>query len=122
MIRLRNRYIAGALASQRLFLARNISAIPLSGPLAKYKTLIDSGIISEDQQQLKTLQKFQDLHENLLHYDPNAALFSSKPKQKENDTGFWGSLFGSSEAKVEIASKPIAIPKGIYLYGGVGCG
>lgn len=102
----------------------------VAGPLAKYNELVAAGNISEDPQQLKTLQSFHRLYVDLLTYTPEITTANAAPKTETVEPtkeSFWGSLFSTSspsskKAVPKIPSTMRSVPKGIYVYGGVGCG
>eukprot|EP00002_Diphylleia_rotans_P038413 TRINITY_DN8739_c0_g1_i1.p1 TRINITY_DN8739_c0_g1~~TRINITY_DN8739_c0_g1_i1.p1 ORF type:complete len:482 (+),score=85.87 TRINITY_DN8739_c0_g1_i1:49-1494(+) len=75
---------------------------PGSHPLTEYKKLVDIKFIKEDPDQLRTMGLLQDLFERIGDYTPSS-----------------GVLFSSSLFSWMKKSGP---PKGLYLYGGVGCG
>ncbi len=68
------------------------------GPYQSYRSLVDSGELSEDPCQEQAALHLQDLHEALGNFKP----------------GRRGGLFG--------LGKPQTTPTGLYLYGGVGRG
>ncbi len=89
--------------------------------------MIDQGVLTSDPQQLKTIESFQRLHDELVWYTPGAAAnFPATLKETPKSKGFWESIFSTDEDAKPIApavtAKPQSIPKGIYIYGGVGCG
>ena len=67
------------------------------------------------------IEQLQDLYERLRHYSPprvvHPSVESLDPKPK---TSFLGSLFGRGK-QVELKI-PESLPKGLYMYGDVGCG
>ena len=46
-------------------------------PLRQYQKLIDSGVLRGDDHQTRIIQKLQDLHDELLNYDPPMIPYSS---------------------------------------------
>ena len=46
-------------------------------PLRQYQKLIDSGVLRGDDHQTRIIQKLQDLHDELLTYDPPMIPYSS---------------------------------------------
>ena len=46
-------------------------------PLQQYQKLIDSGVLRGDDHQTRIIQKLQDLHDELLNYDPPMIPYSS---------------------------------------------
>lgn len=49
---------------------QNSSEDDLLTPLRQYQKLIDTGVLRGDDHQTRIIQKLQDLHDNLLHYNP----------------------------------------------------
>lgn len=98
----------------------SINASGDTRPIDQYQKLIDAGSLQDDDHQTKVVQKLQELHDNLLPYDPPPIPDSVKqPKPK-----LLGRLFGSSTRQpVNIpTSPPTNAPKSLYLYGDVGSG
>lgn len=83
-------------------------------PLRQYQKLIDSGVLRGDDHQTRIIQKLQDLHDELLNYDPPIIPYSSP----ENSLL---SRFFNRGSHIPI-SPPESAPKGLYLYGDVGTG
>ncbi len=117
---------------------------PAATPLEAYERAIFSGDLREDARQRGTVEKLQALWEALsspsLPKPPATpvAIHKPVPAKKAASTGFFGSLFGrsssptASDASASSASPsaaapgtflpPVGTPKGLYVYGGVGCG
>ncbi|PVD28146.1 hypothetical protein C0Q70_10731 [Pomacea canaliculata] len=74
-----------------------------SGPFASYFTKIRAGDLHQDSHQQKVVERLQVLHEQLVNYNPDV------------HTKSWIS-------KALWRNQKSTPPKGIYLYGGVGCG
>ncbi|GFF91157.1 protein AFG1 [Aspergillus udagawae] len=92
------------------------------GPLQEYEGRVRQGRLRDDPYQREIVQKLQDLHDVLKGYTPPAVVHPSveslDPKPKSS---FFGSLFGRKSAKAE-SKVPENLPKGLYMYGDVGCG
>lgn len=71
------------------------------------------------------IEKLQDLYERLTSYHPPAVVHPSPESldPKPKSSSFFGSLFGrnNDSAKSELTI-PESLPKGLYMYGDVGCG
>ncbi|CAG7962185.1 unnamed protein product [Penicillium nalgiovense] len=69
------------------------------------------------------IQNLQDLFEALKDYNPPKVVHpkpeSLDPEQKSS---FFGSLFGGGAKKRGKSAIPDNLPKGLYMYGDVGCG
>ncbi|KIK04720.1 hypothetical protein K443DRAFT_675736 [Laccaria amethystina LaAM-08-1] len=93
---------------------QNPSEDDLLTPLRQYQKLIDTGVLRGDDHQTRIIQKLQDLHDKLLHYDPPHI-----PRPSHN-TSLVSRIF-SRDPPVPT-SPPASAPKGLYLYGDVGTG
>ena len=98
---------------------RLLSSNSAGGPVVKYRDLVSAGTIREDALQLKKLQSFQRLYDQLLGYTPSSVDNASK-KVKGDEGGLWGNFFSSEKAPARPSGT--ASPKGLYVWGGVGCG
>ncbi|KAJ5580880.1 hypothetical protein N7450_007181 [Penicillium hetheringtonii] len=122
---------------------------PVDGPLREYDVRVEQGRLRDDPYQRGIIQNLQDLFEAVKSYNPPTvvhptpesldprskqsfldSLFASKdyhptaevpelqPKQS-----FFGSLFGGGASKTaQTSAVPENLPKGLYMYGDVGCG
>ncbi|KAL2012892.1 hypothetical protein VTN00DRAFT_417 [Thermoascus crustaceus] len=99
--------------------ARKTSSL---GPLDEYDRRVQEGRLRDDPFQRALIQHLQDLHDMLRGYTPPKVVHPSveslntKPK-----SSFFGSLFGRSSPP-EGPTIPENLPKGLYMYGDVGCG
>ncbi|KAJ5748025.1 uncharacterized protein N7511_009721 [Penicillium nucicola] len=98
------------------------SVAPKDGPLAEYNVRVEEGRLRDDEYQRGIIQGLQDLFEALTEYHPPKVVHpdpqSLDPQQKSS---FFGSLFGGSK-KATKSIIPENLPKGLYMYGDVGCG
>ena len=76
-----------------------------TGPMPRYRALIDQGVIHADPAQRLAVEQLQLLHMHLVSYDPD------KPKR------FGRALFGWGRER--ITEEPV---RGLYMFGGVGRG
>ncbi|TFK20359.1 AFG1 family mitochondrial ATPase [Coprinopsis marcescibilis] len=83
-------------------------------PLRQYEKLIDTGVLRGDDHQTRIIQKLQNLHTQLLDYEP-------QPIPDEAQSNSLLSRLFSRESPVPTSS-PENTPKGLYLYGDVGTG
>ncbi|PFH51313.1 hypothetical protein AMATHDRAFT_3163 [Amanita thiersii Skay4041] len=83
-------------------------------PIGQYHRLLESGILHGDDHQTRIIQKLQDLHDKLIHYNPPSIPFPS------TSASFFSRLL-SRELPLPTSPPPSA-PKGLYLYGDVGTG
>ncbi|CDZ98687.1 Predicted ATPase [Phaffia rhodozyma] len=101
----------------------------VNSPLGKYISLVDSGLLINDDHQRKIVRKLQNLHDRLESYYPKD-IPDKVPQPSSRGGGFLSRLFSnssppSSEDVVDHESSmtiPEDAPKGIYLYGTVGTG
>lgn len=71
-------------------------------------------IVVSDSLQIKTLTALQTLHEQLLTYEPPIFV-------KEDKRSIFSKWFSSGK-KSDTSAHKTNIPKGVYIWGGVGCG
>ncbi|KAK5111655.1 hypothetical protein LTR62_004760 [Meristemomyces frigidus] len=95
------------------------------GPLKEYDRRVKQGKLRDDEHQRMLIQSLQDLHDELMKYDPppvkHPTIASIQPKK----SSFFGSLFGGGGGSGggELNMTPLAsLPKGLYMYGDVGSG
>ncbi|PWY64074.1 putative mitochondrial ATPase [Aspergillus heteromorphus CBS 117.55] len=92
------------------------------GPLREYDLRVQQGRLRDDPYQRQIIEQLQDLYQRLTSYTPPPVVqpavesLDAKPKGS-----FFGSLFGRSSAK-QALTIPESLPKGLYMYGDVGCG
>ncbi|RAH71985.1 AFG1 family ATPase [Aspergillus aculeatinus CBS 121060] len=95
------------------------------GPLAEYDVRVQEGRLRDDPYQRQIIEKLQDLYERLTSYHPPAVVHPSPESldPKPKSSSFFGSLFGrnNDSAKSELTISE-SLPKGLYMYGDVGCG
>ncbi|CAB3407157.1 unnamed protein product [Caenorhabditis bovis] len=86
--------------SSKSFVLRRLA----SSLIDVYSKNVSSGLLNDDQFQRKIITDFERLRNEIDVYEPS---------QINRNTGFW-----------EFLRKPkeLNVPKGIYLYGSVGCG
>lgn len=75
--------------------------------IQQYTSLVDANLLRQDEHQLKVVHKLNDFYNKLLDYDLN--------RTNSTSLATYFKSFISKETKQEKL-------KGIYLYGGVGCG
>ncbi|OQR97085.1 hypothetical protein ACHHYP_12761 [Achlya hypogyna] len=94
-------------------LQRSMATAAPRSLLAIYQEAVDKKEIHADVVQVKALSHLQRLQEDVLSMDLTPA-----PKVEEA-TSMFASWFGKDETP---APKARTSPKGVYMYGGVGCG
>ena len=90
------------------------------GPIQEYDLRVASGRLRNDEHQRGIIQSLQHLHEELRHYDAPPIAHPTLESLKPSKSLF--SFFGSSPKKAPIGAIPGNLPRGLYLYGDVGCG
>lgn len=96
-------------------------------PLDEYNRLVKLGQLRSDPYQEGIIKSLSQLYNSLITYHPPAVPKASMKDQTSVLNSIWGkvkSLTGSSKVndyRVSSASDS-SYPKGIYLYGDVGCG
>jgi protein AFG1 len=90
----------------------------LSTPLSSYLDMVLTGEISEDNHQLGAVKKLQSLYDQILVID--SSIVDVVPTLSSS---WFSSIFDSSIKKSETAKKVnVDNIKGLYMYGGTGCG
>ncbi|KAK4099280.1 hypothetical protein N658DRAFT_498654 [Parathielavia hyrcaniae] len=89
------------------------------GPIQEYDRRVDSGVLRNDEHQRGIVQSLQHLHEELWHYDAPPVIQPTLESLKPNKSLF--SWFGGGK-KSAFRAIPGNLPRGLYLYGDVGCG
>jgi predicted ATPase len=107
------------------------------GPLTRYKDAVARGDVAEDPLQVRVLEQFDRLYDEVMRYSPpssagpKVASQTVRPKKKVEPKSLWSSFFSSSDDDDSSPSTPamparepaaVSAPRGIYLWGGVGCG
>ena len=89
-------------------------------PLATYEELVRIGDISEDSHQMEAVKKLQHLYDEVLTID--RSLEASNATDSPGTQSSWlASLFSGGGEKKRTSHK-ITNVKGLYMYGGTGCG
>ncbi|KAL4902820.1 hypothetical protein BDW74DRAFT_157660 [Aspergillus multicolor] len=99
------------------------SAGASGGPLVEYNARVEQGRLRDDPYQRQIIEQLQDLYERLKSYHAPAVVRPSIESldAPEKKSSFFGSLFSKAPAKPETKI-PEDLPKGLYMYGDVGCG
>ena len=90
-------------------------------PLESYEDLIRLGDISEDPHQMEAVRKLQSLHDQIILID--SSLNEAKMARSNNQSSWFSSLFSSAkDVAIVQPSQNADNIKGLYMYGGTGCG
>ncbi|XP_046847908.1 AFG1-like ATPase [Xenia sp. Carnegie-2017] len=79
-----------------------LSNFKFSNIISIYNELVEKAVLHEDKHQLNVVKRLQKLNEDIVKYKPTKL-------------GLFGKLMGS-------LNNGLKTPKGVYLYGSVGCG
>ncbi|KAK3985181.1 AFG1-like ATPase-domain-containing protein [Cladorrhinum sp. PSN332] len=90
------------------------------GPIEEYDRRVDAGRLRNDEHQRGIIQSLQHLHEELRHYKAPPVVHPTLESLKQSKSLF--SWFGGGNAKAAVGNIPSNLPRGLYLYGDVGCG
>ncbi|KAK3307377.1 AFG1-like ATPase-domain-containing protein [Chaetomium strumarium] len=89
------------------------------GPIQEYDRRVANGMLRNDSHQRGIIQSLQHLHEELRHYRAPPVVHPTLDSVTPQKSLF--SWFGNSK-KMPIGQIPSNLPRGLYLYGDVGCG
>ncbi|KAE8154838.1 AFG1-like ATPase-domain-containing protein [Aspergillus avenaceus] len=94
---------------------------PAGGPLKEYDVRVQQGRLRDDPYQRQIIENLQSLYERLRSYTPPPVVHPNPESlDAQPQKSFLGSLFG--RAKKQELTIPENLPKGLYMYGDVGCG
>ncbi|KAJ5778292.1 hypothetical protein N7520_001538 [Penicillium odoratum] len=103
--------------------AEKVSGPPQDGPMKEYDDRVQAGRLRDDPYQRAIIQNLQNLFEALKDYSPpkvvHPTVESLDPQPKQS---FFSSLFNRGGKEVEKSAIPETLPKGLYMFGDVGCG
>lgn len=91
------------------------------GPLDTYEKYVSEGRLKDDEFQRGIVRTLQNLHDELVHYDPPTVVHPTLETLTPKPKSLFASLFGQSKQTHQL-NFPKNTPKGLYLYGDVGCG
>ncbi|KAF9892333.1 hypothetical protein FE257_002110 [Aspergillus nanangensis] len=94
------------------------------GPLQEYDIRVQQGRLRDDPFQRQIIEKLQDLYQRLSSYHAPPVVHPNPDHLDLSDSepSFFGSLFSRSKPKKEELTISESLPKGLYMYGDVGCG
>ncbi|KAM0343974.1 hypothetical protein ACHAPU_008032 [Fusarium lateritium] len=92
------------------------------GPIPEYDRRVATGRLRNDEHQRGIIQNFQNLYHELERYDAPPVEHPSIESLKPTKKSIFSSLFGGGSGKAAIKDIPSNLPRGLYLYGDVGCG
>lgn len=90
-----------------------------AGPTKAYFDQIEQGLIQPDDHQRSIITLLQSMYDSLETYNPPPIPTTNLNPPKPS---FFSKLFNSSATTSNVPSIPENVPKGLYLYGSVGCG
>ncbi|KAL2164876.1 hypothetical protein VTH06DRAFT_172 [Thermothelomyces fergusii] len=94
------------------------------GPIQEYDRRVASGLLRDDEHQRGIIQSLQHLHDELRHYRPPVVVHPTAESVKPTKSLFswFGGGGGGSRRRTSTGAIPDNLPRGLYLYGDVGCG
>ncbi|KAK6170773.1 hypothetical protein SNE40_019083 [Patella caerulea] len=98
-------YLSGVLC-QKSYTQQELVQVDINGPLEAYNKKIKSGELHEDKHQREIVEDLERLNEELINYKPHP----------QSQTSWLSQAFGGGR---NSETQP---PRGLYLYGSVGCG
>ncbi|KAL2121148.1 hypothetical protein VTJ04DRAFT_5175 [Mycothermus thermophilus] len=90
------------------------------GPIQEYDRRVASGLLRNDEHQRGIIQSLQHLHDELRHYKAPPVVHPTIESVKPSNSIL--SWLGSRSKKSNAPQIPHDLPRGLYLYGDVGCG
>lgn len=101
------------------------------GPMAAYDELITTGQLRQDARQQATVAALQQVYTDLVSQraagksgrnasSSGLTLVEARKGENKVETGWWKSIFSSSDSSAQEQQQEAV--KGLYMYGGVGCG
>ncbi|KAH6659885.1 AFG1-like ATPase [Truncatella angustata] len=101
-------------------IAEEVTASINHGPIAEYDRRVAEGRLRNDEHQRGIIQNLQHLHDELIRYESPAVVHPTIESLKPSKSIFgW---FGSNKSSAPLQDIPADLPRGLYLYGDVGCG
>ncbi|CRG92795.1 hypothetical protein PISL3812_09862 [Talaromyces islandicus] len=94
-----------------------------TGPLQEYDRRVRADLLRDDAHQRAIIENLQTLHDALKSYTPPKVVHPSPDSlDKDNQKpSLWQSVFGRQSEQNET-KLPENLPRGLYMYGDVGCG
>lgn len=100
----------------------SLNGLSIRTPLASYEELVRLGDITEDIHQKQAVVKLQELYDQILLIDATEHIVTDQ-LDVDSASNWFSSLFTSSDPspvkQLRCGSNSI---KGLYMYGGTGCG
>ncbi|KAI1011341.1 hypothetical protein LB504_002834 [Fusarium proliferatum] len=105
-------------------MATVVDAKPIhgGGPIPEYDRRVQAGKLRNDEHQRGIIQNFQNLYHELEKYDAPPVQHPSIESLKPTKKSIFSSLFGAGGGRSPTGDIPNDLPRGLYLYGDVGCG
>lgn len=85
--------------------------------LNSYNSLLENNLIRRDEHQIQSVLKLNDFYNKALTYD----ITKNRNQPKQNESFTWTGIFKKQQPKKNAELREPSL-KGVYLYGGVGCG
>ncbi|KAK4705072.1 peroxisome-assembly ATPase, partial [Phenoliferia sp. Uapishka_3] len=118
--------LSGAPSTQPRHLSTT-SRLLSSGPAAAYDKQVADGLIKNDDHQRSIVALLQTMHDELAAYEPHTIPEVNVPPPKKRPMFSLARILGDElftppPPPSQIPKIPEGVPKGLYLYGSVGCG
>ncbi|EED18297.1 mitochondrial ATPase (Afg1), putative [Talaromyces stipitatus ATCC 10500] len=96
----------------------------VGGPIHEYERRVKADLLRDDPHQRSIINHLQCLHDMLKSYTPPPIVHPSPDDlQEDKKSSFLSSLFKRGAARSDVPRpRPENLPKGLYMYGDVGCG
>ncbi|OJJ46403.1 hypothetical protein ASPZODRAFT_132505 [Penicilliopsis zonata CBS 506.65] len=123
-ISVQKRFASGAAEAVEVAVAGEaVAGASTGGPLHEYNRRVAEGRLRDDSYQRGLIQNLQNLYEALTTYHPPRVVHPSVESLDPKPKSFFGSLFGGGKVQTAAGTAvPADLPKGLYMYGDVGCG
>lgn len=95
------------------------------GPLVAYQRLLEAGKLRADDRQKSTVMALEHVYQELISYygkNPKSqgrGITLVQASKSSNSGGWWSSIFSGDKEAPPNDHRGV---KGLYMYGGVGCG
>jgi peroxisome-assembly ATPase len=92
-------------------------------PIACYEELVRHGDITEDSHQRHAVEQLQKLYDQIILFDSTLSTSVSAGNAASTGKSSWfSSLFTANQNSLKPANNVSSSIKGLYMYGGTGCG
>ena len=93
-----------------------------TGPIGLYDERVRTNVLKDDHHQRAALQHLQRLYNETVHFDLEYSKKAKYNVTSESPYQQKSSFFGFSSTSTSNEPVRVEAPRGVYLWGGVGCG